>query len=75
MTPTETARSLAHDAVIGAGKAAPPALLAIWNTVAATPAEKWLTYLTIAYVVLQAAILFRDKVLRDNKPAPKRGRK
>jgi hypothetical protein len=56
-------------------EAAPPAALVVWNSVSAIPAEKWLTYLTIAYVVLQALILFRDKIVRDRRAKLRRLRK
>lgn len=67
MNPSHTAQSALNEIVAAGARAAPPASVAIWNAIAATPAEKWLTYLTIAYVVLQAVILFRDKVIRDRK--------
>jgi hypothetical protein len=58
-----------------AAKSSPPAALVVWNAISGIPAEKWLTYLTIGYVVLQALILFRDKVLRDRSTPRKGSRK
>lgn len=75
MTPTQQAQSIAHEVASAGVRAMPAAGMTIWNNLATTPAEKWLTYLTIAYVVLQAALLIRDKVIRDKKPAAKRVKK
>lgn len=56
---------MARDTLIEAAKATPPALLVAWNKFSSIPAQSWLTYLTIGYVVLQAYVLFRDKIIRD----------
>jgi hypothetical protein len=50
-------------------KTSPAAVVIAWNKLSSIPAEKWLTYATIGYVLLQAIVLFRREFLkrRDDK--------
>ncbi len=45
-------------------KASPAGAVVIWNNISSIPAEKWLTYVTIAYVVLQALALARKEFFK-----------
>lgn len=54
-----------------AAKAAPPIGVAVWNTLSTIPAEKWLTYLTIFYVGLQAFMLLRKEFFKRRRSGRK----
>lgn len=43
---------------------APPATLTAWNYLSGQPIEKWLTAITIVYVVLQAVVLVRKEFFK-----------
>lgn len=55
---------LANDIAEAAVKAAPPGVVVAWNYLASVPAEKWLTYLTIGFVVLQIVVLIRKEFIK-----------
>jgi hypothetical protein len=54
-------------------RATPAGLVIAWNKLSDIPAEKWLTYVTIGYVLLQAVALIRNEFLKRRRAA--RGRK
>lgn len=45
-------------------KASPAGAVVIWNNISSIPAEKWLTYATLVYVVLQAFVLARKEFFK-----------
>lgn len=50
-------------------KATPPGLVVAWNSLSTIPAEKWVTYLTIAYVILQVVVLVRKEFFKRSRSA------
>jgi hypothetical protein len=62
--PTPPSGPLASDIADAVVKVSPSGLLVAWNHLATVPAEKWLTYVTIGFVILQTVVLVRKEFLK-----------
>lgn len=52
------------DEITAAAKVAPPTAVTVANYLLGMPIEKWVAVATLVYVVLQAYVLIKDRILK-----------